>query len=65
MISIFHLAFPEYSEPYFLSAVLYAKKNDRIKSDAYFKEAVKAGFKEWNKDNKETILQYFNRRPLK
>ncbi len=65
MLSIFLLGYPEYSEPYFLSAVLYAKKNNRAKSDEFFKAAQQNGFKEWNKDNKETILQYFNRRPLK
>ncbi|MDB5228436.1 MAG: hypothetical protein JWN78_2629 [Bacteroidota bacterium] len=65
ILSVFHLAFPGYAEPNFLSAVFYAKKNNPVKSDEFLKAAQRAGFKEWNKGNKETILQYFNRRPLK
>jgi dienelactone hydrolase len=65
ILDIYRYAFPKSAESNFLSAVLWAKKNDLAKSNAYFAEAKKSGFTEWDNNSEETILQYFRRRPLK
>lgn len=65
ILDIFKSAFPKSSEQAFLRAVLWAKKNNTAKSDEAFDEAKKLGFNEWDKNDKESILQYFRNRDLK
>ena len=65
ILTIFKSAFPQSAEQAFLRAVLWAKKNNPSKSDEAFYEAKKLGFNGWDKNNKESILQYFKNRGLK